>query len=127
MHFYRKKLNCIIMFVLFILGSKNVKTNVKSLNEAKSARDCFRILDSENLFSRLDVIFMQFLLRKTECKELEIKCIEYAIRHKALGFYEKQAGKVIHFIFPYVVKVFIKTHFLQDRLRCSTNHTCSFI
>lgn len=115
------------MVVLFISGSKNVKTNVKSLNEAKSARDCFRILDSENLFSRLDVIFMQFLLRKTECKELEIKCIEYAIRHKALGFYEKQAGKVIHFIFPYVVKVFIKTHFLQDRLRCSTNHTCSFI
>lgn len=74
-----------------IQSSKNVKTNVKSLNEAKSARDCFRILDSENLFSRLDVIFMQFLLRKTECKELEIKCIEYAIRHKALGFYEKQA------------------------------------
>lgn len=83
--------------MLFILGSKKVKTNVKYLNEAKSARDCFRILDSENLFSQLDVTFMQFLLRKTECKELELKCIEYAKRHTALGFYEKQTGKVISF------------------------------
>lgn len=98
------------MFVLFILGSKKVKTNVKSLNEAKSARDCFRILDSENLFSHSDVIFMQFLLRKTECKGLEIKCIEYANRHNALGFYEKQTGKVIHF-FP---------------LRCKSLHQNAF-
>lgn len=77
------------MFVLFILGLKNVKINVKFLNEVKFVRDCFRIFDLENLFSCLDVIFMQFLLRKIECKELEIKCIEYVIRYKVLGFYEK--------------------------------------
>lgn len=46
------------MFVLFILGLKKVKINVKFLNEVKFVRDCFRIFDLENLFSNLDVIFM---------------------------------------------------------------------
>lgn len=87
----------IIIFVLFNLGSKKVN-NIKSLNGAKSARDCFRILDSENLFTKLDVTFMQFLLRRTECKELENKCVEYAKGHRALGFYEKQPGTVNHII-----------------------------
>lgn len=82
---------------MFNLGSKKVK-NIKPLNKAKSARDCFRILDSENLFTKLDVTFVQFLLRKTECKELENKCAEYAKGQKALGFYEKQPGTVNHTI-----------------------------
>ncbi|XP_052708658.1 uncharacterized protein LOC128183596 [Crassostrea angulata] len=72
-----------------IQSSKKVK-NIKSMNEARSARDCFRILDSEKLFTQLDVTFMQFLLRRTECKELEDKCVEYAKGQKALGFYEIQ-------------------------------------
>lgn len=83
--------------MLFNLGSKKVK-NIKSLNKAKSARDCFRILDSEKLFTQLDVTFMQFLLRRTECKELEDKCVEYAKGQKALGFYEIQPGTVNHTI-----------------------------
>ncbi|XP_065927180.1 uncharacterized protein [Magallana gigas] len=70
-------------------GSKKVK-NIKSLNEARSARDCIRILDSENLFTKSDVTFVQFLLRMTECKDLENKCVEYAKGQRALGFYEKQ-------------------------------------
>lgn len=85
----------IIILVLFNLGSKKV-SDIKSLSEAKSARDCFRILDSENLFTKLDVTFMQFLLRRTECKELENKCAEYAKGQKTLGFYEKQPGTVNH-------------------------------
>lgn len=68
------------------------------MNEARSARDCFRILDSEKLFTQLDVTFMQFLLRRTECKELEDKCVEYAKGQKALGFYEIQPGTVNHTI-----------------------------
>lgn len=76
---------------MFNLGSKKVK-NIKSLNEARSARDCIRILDSENLFTKSDVTFVQFLLRMTECKDLENKCVEYAKGQRALGFYEKQPG-----------------------------------
>nr|XP_034332290.1 uncharacterized protein LOC105331445 isoform X1 [Crassostrea gigas] len=72
-----------------IQSSKKVK-NIKSLNEARSARDCIRILDSENLFTKSDVTFVQFLLRRTECKDLENKCVEYAKGQRALGFYEKQ-------------------------------------
>lgn len=77
---------------MFNLGSKKVK-NIKSLNEARSARDCIRILDSENLFTKSDVMFVQFLLRRTQCKELENKCVEYAKGQRALGFYEIQQGK----------------------------------
>nr|XP_034334894.1 uncharacterized protein LOC117680649 [Crassostrea gigas] len=72
-----------------IQSSKKVN-DIKSLNEARSARDCFRILDSENLFTKSDVLFVQFLLKRTGCEELEHNCVEYAKGHRALGFYEKQ-------------------------------------
>lgn len=77
--------------MLFYLGSKKVKNN-ESLNEARSARDCFRILDSEEHFTKSDVLFVQFLLRRTGCKELEHKCAEFAKGQRALGFYEIQPG-----------------------------------
>lgn len=77
--------------MLFNLGSKKVN-DIKSLNEARSARDCFRILDSENLFTKSDVLFVQFLLKRTGCEELEHNCVEYAKGQRALGFYEKQPG-----------------------------------
>lgn len=77
--------------MLFNLGSKKVN-NIKSLNTARSARDCIRILESENLFTKSDVTFVQFLLRRTECKDLEYKCVEYAKGQRALGFYETQPG-----------------------------------
>lgn len=93
----------ITILLLFILGSTKVN-NIESLKEAKSARDCFRILCSENLFTKLDVTFMQFLLRRTWCKELDNKCAEYAKGQKALGFYEKQPGTVNHTILSLVVK-----------------------
>lgn len=83
----------IIILVLFNLGLKKVN-DIKSLREAKSARDCFRILDSENLFTKFDVTFVQFLLRRTDCKVLDNKCVEYAKRQKALGFYEIQPGTI---------------------------------
>lgn len=89
--------------MLFNLGSKK-ENNINSLKEAKSARDCFRILESENLFTKLDVMFMQFLLRRTGCKELENKCVEYAEGQGALGFYEKQPGTVNHTFLSSVVK-----------------------
>lgn len=77
--------------VFLNLGSKKVN-NVKSLKKARNARTCIGILDSENLFTKSDVMFMQFLLRRTECKDLENKCVEYAKEQRALGFYEKQPG-----------------------------------
>lgn len=93
----------ITILVLFILASTKIY-NSESLKEAKSARDCFRILYSEKLFTKWDVTFMQFLLRRTGCKELDNKCAEYAKGQNALGFYEKQPGTVNYTILCSVVK-----------------------
>lgn len=74
--------------------------DVTSLNQAKSARDCFRILRSENIFTPEDVICLQYLLKMTECEELERKCIEYAKIQNALYYYEKPPDngyKNVHF------------------------------
>nr|XP_034324490.1 uncharacterized protein LOC117689028 isoform X4 [Crassostrea gigas] len=74
--------------------------DVKSLKEAKSARDCFRILQNESIFTPSDVIALQYLLRMTGCDELEKICIEYASAQNAMYFYEHQPGngfKNVHF------------------------------
>lgn len=63
-----------------------------SLKHANCARDCFRILRDENLFTHEDVIFIQYLMKTTDCEELYTKCFEYAKAQKALCFYEIPSG-----------------------------------
>lgn len=65
-----------------------------SLIEAKSVRDCLRILRDNKLFMPSDVIIIQFLLKETGCWDLYTQCIKYAEEQNALCFYEKQSGKV---------------------------------
>lgn len=64
--------------------------------EAKSALDCLMILQTENLFTQSDVIFMQFLCKETECLDLYEKCVEYAEKQRALCYFEKKTGKNNH-------------------------------
>nr|XP_034318682.1 uncharacterized protein LOC105324463 isoform X2 [Crassostrea gigas] len=70
-----------------LLDTKQIE-NAKCLKEAKNARECFSILHDENLFTRNDVILMQFLCKETRCDDLYKKCIEYAKKYKALCFIE---------------------------------------
>lgn len=73
-------------------GSCKAK-NMTSLQSAKSALECFTILQDENLFSSNDVILMQFLCSETNCEELYTKCIEYALKKKALCYFERPPEK----------------------------------
>lgn len=61
-----------------------------SLEKKETAREYFNILKRNELFTPSDVIFMQFLLRESNCEELYEKCIAYATTQKALCFYEER-------------------------------------
>eukprot|EP00105_Crassostrea_gigas_P007551 XP_011421835.1 PREDICTED: uncharacterized protein LOC105324463 [Crassostrea gigas] len=70
-----------------LLDTKQIE-NAKCLKEANNARECFSILHDENLFTRNDVILMQFLCKETRCDDLYEKCIKFAKKYKALCFIE---------------------------------------
>lgn len=67
------------------------KESLRTLYETNSARDCFRILRDEELFTSENVIFVQYLLKTAYCEDLNAKCVEYARRQNALCFYEGPA------------------------------------
>lgn len=75
-----------------------------SIEKKETAREYFDILKENELFTPSDVIFMQFLLRESNCEELNEKCIAYATTQKALCFYEERPSKInfmfIHYYFP---------------------------
>lgn len=76
---------------IFVLDIKKVK-NVKRLNAANNAGECFSILQDENLFTPNDVILMQFLCKETQCDDLYMEFINYAITNKALCFTQNPPG-----------------------------------
>lgn len=76
---------------LSVLDSCRVD-NMASLEHAKTARDCLRFLKKERLFIPTDVIFIQYLLKSIDCRDLFDKCYRYAEAQKALCFYEKPPG-----------------------------------
>lgn len=80
-------------FDVFILDSGKIldKTSIQQVN---CARDCFRILSNENLFTPEDVIYVQSLLKTTDCETLYTRCYEYAKSQKALCFYEMPTGNL---------------------------------
>lgn len=81
-----------IYIFLYIIVSRKVN-DVKSLRAAKSIRNCFDLLQQENLFCQNDVIFMQFLFEKTDCEDLNLKCTEYARKQTALCYFKEPPGK----------------------------------
>eukprot|EP00105_Crassostrea_gigas_P007184 XP_011421347.1 PREDICTED: uncharacterized protein LOC105323978 [Crassostrea gigas] len=66
--------------------------NMASLEQANTASACLKFLQEENLFIPSDVIFMQYLMKKIDCRDLFDKCYRYAEAQKALCFYEKPPG-----------------------------------
>lgn len=76
-----------------IVDSHKVK-DMSIFAQTVSPRDCLQILYDQKLFTPWDVIFIQFLLKNTECIELFEKCVAYAKAHGALCFYEKLTGNV---------------------------------
>lgn len=57
-----------------------------SIEQAKTARECFRVLNKKKLFTSNDVIITQFLLQETHCQGLFEKCIKYAEANGAVHF-----------------------------------------
>ncbi|XP_065942668.1 uncharacterized protein [Magallana gigas] len=79
-----------VKLLKFIIQSSGKVEDVTSLKSADSAMECFTILQDENIFSKTDVIFVQFLCKVTGCKELYDKCKDYALSQKALCCFERQ-------------------------------------
>lgn len=82
-----------MMIILTNVDSGAVQ-DVTSLRQAKSARDCLRILRDEKTFTPLHVMVVQYLMKRTECEELEQKCIEYAKEKDVMYFHVNPSGKL---------------------------------
>lgn len=80
-----------IVFYICILVSCDIK-ELKELDQAKNASECFLILWKEEIITTSNVIAMQFLLQETECEDLERKCVEFAKKQNAIYYYEKPPG-----------------------------------
>lgn len=50
-----------------------------SIKTADSALKCFAVLQDEGLFTRDNLLFMQFLLEETSCDTLSRKCIQFVL------------------------------------------------
>lgn len=92
---YSLKLFSYIFYLGYFIDSCKDKDKELSplIKNATSAREYLRILKDKELFTPSDVIFMQFLLRETNCGSLNDKCIAYAKTQKALCFYEEPISK----------------------------------
>lgn len=72
----------------------NCKTeDIASIKQAVSARDCLRYLRDAKLFTSSDVMFVQYLFKRIDCKEQFAECYKYAEKQDALCFYEKPPAK----------------------------------
>lgn len=85
-HFPYEKLDTL----KFILQAYGKLESVSSLERANSAVQYVSLLLKNKLLTSDDVIFMQFICNETECEELYIKCLEYALAHEALCFFFKK-------------------------------------
>lgn len=79
--------------IFMIVDSHKVK-DMTLFAETVSARDCLEILCDQKLFTPRDVVFIQYLLKNTECMELFEKCVSYAEAHGARCFYQKLPGNI---------------------------------
>lgn len=91
--------------------------------QAISARDCFKVLTKESLFTPEDVIFVQYLLKTTNCEQLYKRCYEYAISKKALCFYEMPTGNPCNILW----NMFLSILFHVNDMQVSPTQECRFI
>lgn len=64
------------------------------------------ILKDQELFTPYDVIFLQLVLDRTGCFDLNAKCIDYAEKLEALCFYKKPQGILLFVKLPVYAWVF---------------------
>lgn len=69
-----------------------LKPEITSLKEANSALECMTILKDQELFSPYDILFLQLVMHRTDCFDLNAKCIEYAEKLDSLCFYKAPPG-----------------------------------
>lgn len=81
------------MFYFDISDSCKAENNA-SIKQAVSARDCLIYLRDAKLFTTSDVIFVQYLFKRIDCKELFVECYKYAEKQEALCFYEKPPSNI---------------------------------
>lgn len=84
-----------ILWIIFYISDSCKAEAIASLKQAVSARDCLRYLRDTKLFTSSDVIFVQYLFKRMDCKELFEECYRYAEEQDALCFYEKPPGNII--------------------------------
>lgn len=115
------------MFYVKFFFLDSCKDNDKELSpsfiKANSARDCFEFLEEEGLFTPSDVIFVQFLLRASNCGELYEKCIEYATTQKRLCYYEEPRSKIFFSPFSMINAVCYYSSALAQKYIIATSET----
>lgn len=82
-----------LYYIACFVASKKTR-NMESLMAANSVLECFTILLDENLFSKADVSFIQFLCKETNCEELHNKCADYP-REKEIHFFKEGINVLI--------------------------------
>lgn len=79
----------------FYISDSCKAEDITSLKQAMSPRDCLRYLKDAKLFTSSDVIFVQYLFKRIDCKEQFAECYKYAEEQEALCFYEKPPGNIL--------------------------------
>lgn len=91
-----------LIWAFFISDSCKAE-DIASIKQAVSARDCLGYLRDAKRFTSSDVMFVQYLFKKIDCREQFEKCYKYAEKQDALCFYEKPPGNIflskIFFVF----------------------------
>lgn len=90
-----------IQYRLFNVVASEKLEKFASLKAAHTVLDVFNVLLEENIFSKNDVTFLQLLLKKTDCEELNKKCINYASTNRVC-FFESDPG---NFLFILKIKL----------------------
>lgn len=80
-----------MLLILWFSASGKID-NIETLKAADSPSVCFAILLDENRFSQDDVVLVQFLCKETSCSKLYAACINYALEHRKLCFYDNISG-----------------------------------
>lgn len=83
-----------ILLITFYISDTCKAEDITSLKQAMSPRDCLRYLRDAKLFTSSDVIFVQYLFKRIDCKKQFAECYKYAEEQEALCFYEKPPGNI---------------------------------
>lgn len=84
-----------IQYKLFDVASEKLE-KFASLKAAHTVIEVLNVLLDEKIISKNDVTFLQLLLKKTDCEELNEKCINYASTDRVC-FFESDPGNFLFY------------------------------